>query len=79
MDQAPAESPQWMTLKQTVEFLQVNYQRRSYETVRNACLEYQRTKGEFGLKCAQGGAGKRYLVHRDDAARWITGKAPNVD
>lgn len=66
----PDVSP-WMTLRETA-----TYVRRSYETVRRACKEYQRTDGRYGLKCAQGRDGTKYLIQRVDAMRWINGVAP---
>ena len=65
-----AVSP-WLTLREAAAYV-----RRSYETARRACVEYQRTDGRYGLKCSQGRSGTKYLVLPADAMRWASGKKP---
>jgi hypothetical protein len=66
----PAVSP-WLTLREAAAYV-----RRSYETARRACVEYQRTDGRYGLKCTQGRPGTKILVLPADAVRWASGLKP---
>lgn len=59
------DSP-WMTPREASV-----YTRSAYETIRRACVRYQRTNGAEGLKNSQGGPKTRILIHVKDADRWI--------
>jgi hypothetical protein len=66
-----ADASPWMTVREAA-----RYARRSYETVRRACVENQRTNGQYGLKCAQSRPGTKILIQRVDVMRWMNGRKP---
>lgn len=66
-----SDSP-WMTLKETAKYV-----RFSYATVKVACLLYERTNGQEGMRSVQPtGANGRRFVHIDDADLWMSRKTP---
>lgn len=64
-------SSPWMTLQQVCDYAQ-----RSYETVRRAAVECQRSSGERGLKGAQRDVNATWRFHVEDVDRWVAGEAP---
>lgn len=71
-DTNPTAGPDWLTVRETARHV-----RRSYETVRRACVEYQRTDGRYGLKCSQPRPRAKILIRPADALRWINGAKPD--
>jgi hypothetical protein len=64
-DQATQVTTPWFTVGQAAK-----YSRYNYETVRRACVAYQRDQTR-GLRCTQEGPNAHYRIHVDDLDRWV--------
>lgn len=61
----------WMTRTQAA-----TYTHRNRETIRRACVDYDRSGGKSGLKHSSRVPGGRLFIHVDDADRWMRGEVP---
>lgn len=61
----------WLTLARAAE-----YTGHSYEWVRRAAVEYQRSSGRRGLRGSQRKAGASWRFKAVDLDRWVRGEPP---
>lgn len=61
----------WLTLGEAAE-----YTGHSYEWVRRAAVEYQRSSARSGLRGSQRKAGASWRFKRADLDRWVRGEPP---